>query len=316
MNTLKRYATMDTLRSGTNIARAAAVFTKAHPQIGAIALGIALLVALRLRRFFGFGKQRSKEKERNNKSWFLSHKFVGLMLVAMPALLLLLHVAVGRALPRTSTARYSSKIPPPVLRLLPRHVIYLVDHPSLAVSLGMVVAGLLVMFLVTWAKFVYRVLRSTLVAYVLASSGYGAWAGYRSAPGSTTHYRLALALAGARRPVAQLLRYLASPITSFVAHTRLVLAPLLRALAIQSRVIGVLLAQGYWVLGLTKHFAESTVVLIFLLTVALVALFDAKLELAEARRELRETRNVVHEEDAVFEEADADDEEDEYEENK
>ena len=94
------------------------------------------------------------------------------------------------------------------------------------------------------------------------------------------------------------------------------LAPLLRALAIQSRVIGVLLAQGYWVLGLTKHFAESTVVLIFLLTVALVALFDAKLELAEARRELRETRNVVHEEDAVFEEADADDEEDEYEENK
>ena len=51
-------------------------------------------------------------------------------------------------------------------------------------------------------------------------------------------------------------------------------------------------------------------------TVAVVALFDAKLELAEARRELRETRNVVHEEDAVFEEADADDEEDEYEENK
>lgn len=288
MNTLKRYATMDTLRSGTNIARAAVVFTKAHPQIGAIALGIALLVALRLRRLFGFGRQRSKEKDKANKSWFMSHKFVGLMLVAMPALLLLLHVAVGRALPRTSTARYSSKIPPPVLRLLPRHVIYLVDHPSLAVSLGMVVAGLLVMFLVTWAKFVYRILRSTLVAYVLASSGYGAWVGYRSAPGSTMHYRLALALAGARRPVAQLLRYLASPITSFVAHTRLVLAPLLRALAIQSRVIGVLLAQGYWVLGLTKHFAESTVVLIGLLTVALVALFDAKLELAAARRELRE----------------------------
>ena len=289
MNTLKRYATMDTLRSGTNIARAAVVFTKAHPQIGAMTLGIALLVALRLRRLFGFGRQRSKEKEKANKSWFMSHKSLGLVLVAMPALLLLLHVAVGRALPRTSTAaRYSSKIPPPVLRLLPRHVIYLVDHPSLAVSLSMFVAGLLVIFLVTWAKFVYRVLRSTLVAYVVASSGYGAWTGYRSAPGSTTHYRLALALAGARRPVAQLLRYLASPITSFVAHTRLVLAPLLRALAIQSRVIGVLLAQGYWVLGLTKHFAESTVVLIGLLTVAVVALFDAKLELAAARRELRE----------------------------
>ena len=287
MNTLKRYATMDTLRSGTNIARAAVVFTKAHPQIGAMTLGIALLVALRLRRLFGFGRQRSKEKGKTNKSWFMSHKSLGLVLVAMPALLLLLHVAVGRALPRTSTAaRYSSKIPPPVLRLLPRHVIYLVDHPSLAVSLSMFVAGLLVIFLVTWAKFVYRVLRSTLVAYVVASSGYGAWTGYRSAPGSTMHYRLALA--GARRPVAQLLRYLASPITSFVAHTRLVLAPLLRALAIQSRVIGVLLAQGYWVLGLTKHFAESTVVLIGLLTVAVVALFDAKLELAAARRELRE----------------------------
>ena len=288
MNTLKRYATMDTLRSGTNIARAAVVFTKAHPQIGAMTLGIALLVALRLRRLFGFGRQRSKEKEKANKSWFMSHKSLGLVLVAMPALLLLLHVAVGRALPRTSTAHYSSKIPPPVLRLLPRHVIYLVDHPSLAVSLSMFVAGLLVIFLVTWAKFVYRVLRSTLVAYVVASSGYGAWTGYRSAPGSTMHYRLALALAGARRPVAQLLRYLASPITSFVAHTRLVLAPLLRALAIQSRVIGVLLAQGYWVLGLTKHFAESTVVLIGLLTVAVVALCDAKLELAAARRELRE----------------------------
>ncbi|KAH8071021.1 hypothetical protein JL720_11637 [Aureococcus anophagefferens] len=277
---------MDTLRSGTNIARAAVVFTKAHPQIGAIALGIALLVALRLRRLFGFGRQRSKEKEKANKSWFMSHKFVGLMLVAMPALLLLLHVAVGRALRRTST-RYSSKIPPPVLRLLPRHVIYLVDHPSLAVSLGMVVAGLLIIFLVTWARFVYRILRSTLVAYVLASSGYGAWAGYRSAPGSTTHYRLALALAGARRPVAQLLRYLASPITSFVAHTRLVLAPLLRALAIQSRVIGVLLAQGYWVLGLTKHFASrrssSSAC-----SRSRSSRSATKLELAAARRELRE----------------------------
>ena len=263
--------------------RSALAVARSHPQLSALALGLVVLALLRLRRgLFGSGT-RGRSTRRG------SRVALGLVLVGLPAALLVLHFAVGRhALPGSAPGQYSSKIPPLVLHRLPRWAIFLVDHPPVLVSLVAFVVGLLVLFLVTWAKFVFRMARSAVIAYAVASSSYGAWTNYRSAPaGAAASYKVALALVGARRPLVHMALYLVSPVTSFVSHTRIVLAPLIKIVAVQSRVIGFLLTRALWVVGAMKHFAEATIILIGLLTLATVALFDARLQLAEARSELR-----------------------------
>lgn len=283
----KRKHNMALINLPTNLERAAGLLhaVALHPKCSLIVASVlfVLLASLRLRRIGGSVCKAQKISPRRRH---YMHIVLGTALCCLPITLLVFHLLQPHFPPTSiSYRKYTHQLPPVLLRNLPRWALFLIDHPSILVSLGAFIMGLLLLFLITWAKLVFRILKWMLSASILCSAGYGALTSYISAPtGASAKYKVALALVGARRPLIQLVRYLLSPVLSLIEHLRLFLSPLMRVFVFQLRIIALLLTHGFWILSLVRHLAEAAVVLIGVLTITLVALFNTHLKLAQAKK--------------------------------